>query len=142
MMKVQAGFIPPTPKTDIRKMDTTPAMSFQRLLSSKDKQLSENHLDSLFEQLDNCGKHLTEWKTMDAFYRYKRAVKDVLSELASGYQLVENSSLMTGSTHQTVQIVEVKLLELQQKLLQDEVHHLEILDLIGELKGILVDRRG
>lgn len=102
----------------------------------------ENHLDSLFEQLDNCGKHLTEWKTMDAFYRYKRAVKDVLSELAAGYQLVETSSLMTGSTHQTVQMVDTKLLELQQKLLQDELHHLEILDLIGELKGILVDRRG
>lgn len=142
MMKVQTGFIPPAPKTDVRKMDTTSAMTFQRMLKTKDKQLSENHLDSLFEQLDNCGKHLTEWKTMDAFYRYKRAVKDVLSELAAGYQLVETSSLMTGSTHQTVQMVDTKLLELQQKLLQDELHHLEILDLIGELKGILVDRRG
>lgn len=116
---------------------------FGTLLAVKQTKQSENLLDRLFEELDNCGSQFAEFKTMEAFYRYKQAVKQVVEELShQAYAVVEQSSLRTGNQQQIVRIVDAKLVEMYQKVLTNEATHLEMLALIGELKGILVDRRG
>ena len=137
--------LPSSPTTLIEKKNQpSPSIStFSRILTTKQTKTNENILDSLFAEMDNCGSQLTERKTMETFYRYKKAVRELLDELSrQTYQVSEKTSTRTGVMQQTVRIVDLKLAELYQKILSDETHQLDVLNMIGELKGILVDRRG
>lgn len=142
-MKVQPFQATRLVAPDPSRASQVASSTFGRLLAVKQTKQSENVLDRLFEELDNCGSHFAESKTMESFYRYKQAVKQVVEELShQAYAVVEQTSSRTGSHQQIVRIVDTKLVEMYQKILTDEATHLEMLALIGELKGILVDRRG
>jgi len=142
-MKVNPTFTAPLMPTDAKKLASPAATSFSRLLAVKKTKQDENVLDSLLLELDNCGSQLTERKTMATFYQYKQAVRQLLDELSrQTYEVTEQTSYRTGAEQQIVRVVDKKLAELYQKLLSDEAHQLELLSLIGELKGILIDRRG
>ena len=94
-------------------------------------------------RLETQGKVLVKQRTLENLRDYKKMVKEFIGEAVNGgLQLSEKQSYYSNGntkTHQIVEIVDQKLLELQDEVMNNEDNGLEILQLVGEIKGLLIN---
>lgn len=104
---------------------------------------SKLQLESLMTRLETQGKVLVKQRTLENLRDYKKMVKEFIGEAVNGgLQLSEKQSYYSNGntkTHQIVEIVDQKLLELQDEVMNNEDNGLEILQLVGEIKGLLIN---
>lgn len=114
--------------------------SFSSIMSQSQSKLQ---LESLLSRLENKGRVLVNQRTLENLRDYKKMVKEFIGETVNGgLQLSEKQSYYPNGnmkSHQIVEVIDQKLLELQDEVINNEEKGLEALRLVGEIKGLLIN---
>lgn len=127
------------------QMERNPGQSasFQKIMNSYSKELSHERLQGLLKEIDKQGQQLSEHRTFNELRKYKELVKEFMGEAAKhgvGLHQAETWDFHGGSkTLKTIQLLDRKLIELTDHVLDQQRSSLEILEKIGEIKGLLIN---
>lgn len=117
--------------------------SFSNVMRKSQTKLHLDSLNQLMSRLETQGQRLAAQKTLENLTDYKKVVKQFVGEaLQFGMQLSEKQSFNHHGgmkSHQLVEIVDQTLLDLQEEVLHKEEHGMDVLRLIGEMKGLLIN---
>lgn len=121
----------------------TESISFQEVMSKNRQQTIYDKFTKMVEEIENQGKKLAENRTVDELRKYKKMVKKFMEEaVQNGLQLEEQRGFnRRGRTkiYKIVKEVDKKLIDLTNAVLEKERKGLDILSMVGEVKGLLVN---
>ncbi|MBP1931485.1 YaaR family protein [Ammoniphilus resinae] len=119
------------------------SISFSELMQKKRNEATMEKFHKLIQDIDDQGKVLAETCTVEELRKYKGLVKELLDDtVKNGVALEERQGFnRRGRTkiYKIITEVDKKLLELTDAVLKKEEKGLRILDLVGEIKGMLVN---
>jgi uncharacterized protein len=117
--------------------------TFSSFISKSQSKLQLEALNQLMSRLETQGQILSKQRTIENLRDYKKMVKQFIGEaVGNGLQLSENLSHNPHGgmkSHQLVKIVDRKLLELHEEVIHNEERGMEVLRLVGEIKGLLIN---
>lgn len=135
-------------KTNINRLKSTKSVptesvSFQEVMSKGRQQMVHEKLTQLVQDIEDQGKVLAESRTIDELRKYKKMVKEFMDEaVQNGLQLEERRGFnRRGRTkiYKIVKEVDKKLIDLTNAVLDKEKTSLDILGMVGEIKGLLIN---
>jgi uncharacterized protein YaaR (DUF327 family) len=126
------------------KQDTSmEKISFTEVMAKKREDLVMEKLKKLMEEIEDQGNVLAESQTIEDLRKYKKLVREFLDEaVKNGLALEERRGFnRRGRTkiYKIVTEVDKKLLELTDAVIKKQEKGLRILDLVGEIKGLLIN---
>ncbi|PFP30801.1 hypothetical protein COJ96_02225 [Bacillus sp. AFS073361] len=131
------------PRLSTSERSSTSKASFQKLIDSYSKELTQDHLQELLQDIDQQGQQLSEKPTFHELRKYKDLVKRFMGEVSKngvGLYQTETWDPYGGSkTLKTIQVLDRKLMELSDHVLHQQNANLSIMERIGEIKGLLVN---
>ena len=118
--------------------------SFKFMLASNIEEAElAGRLNTLMEQIDSEGKKLAKRRDVKDMRHYRSLVKDFLNEIVThSHSFSRENFLVRKGRHRVygiIRLVDDNLDQLAQELMRDEKDNLEILNRIGEIKGLLLD---
>ncbi|RNF38738.1 YaaR family protein [Planococcus salinus] len=142
-MRIESQTKIPGDRLQKNTVGTRSTASFANVMRKSQATLHMETLNQLMAAIDAEGQKLSKHKTLENLRDYKNSVKQFLGEAVHhGLQFSEKKSFtMHGDvkTHQLVEVVDQKLMELHDAVLQQEHEGIDTLSLIGEIKGLLVN---
>ncbi|PLS17866.1 DUF327 domain-containing protein [Bacillus sp. M6-12] len=135
-------------KTGINKVKNTnnavtESISFQEVISKNRQQMIYDKMTKLVDEIEEQGKILAENRTVEDLRKYKKKVKQFMEEaVQNGLQLEEQRGFSRrGRTkvYKIVKEVDKKLIDLTNAVLDKEKKGLDILQTVGEIKGLLIN---
>ncbi|MGC4377968.1 YaaR family protein [Fictibacillus sp. Mic-4] len=133
------GFNPLQPKPS----QTAEKVSFAEVMAKGREQQTIEKLNQLMTKIEDQGKVLAEKRTVEELRKYKQLVKEFLEDAVKhGLSLEERRGYnRRGQTkvYQIVQEVDQKITNLTNAVVEGQKSSLDILDVIGELKGLLLN---
>ncbi len=125
------------------KPETYSEVSFKELMSDRRDSKAQERLNNMFEDIKEQGKVLSEKKTVDNLMKYKKMVKDFLNEAVEyGLKLEKRGGFRRGGRSRILKLisqVDKKLLDVTDAVINDEKRGLNILKLVGEIEGLLIN---
>ena len=119
------------------------SISFEAVMDKKRSDLTLESLNQKMKEIENQGSKLVESRTVDNLRKYKKLVKDFLNDaVKNGLQLKEERGFnQYGSTrlYKLVKEVDKKLIDLTDAVLGKEAKGLDLLRMVGEIKGMLIN---
>ncbi len=119
------------------------AATFQQIIGSRSKELKNIHLQGLLKEIEGQGVQLSERPNFQELNKFKGLVKQFMEEVTQkGVGLYQTDSWDPyggNRTLKTVQVIDQKLVELTDSILQQQSDGLSILERIGEIKGLLIN---
>ena len=118
--------------------------SFKFMLASniEESELA-GKLNALMEQIDSEGKKLAKRRDVTDMRHYRSLVKDFLNGIVThSHSFTRENFLDRKGRHRVygiIRLVDDNLDQLAQELMNDEKDNLDILNKIGEIKGLLLD---
>ena len=116
---------------------------FQKTFQSQMHQVKAQELDQLMKAITAQGNKLARFRSFRDLAKFKRMIKGFLQKaVKEGLDLEQSHSFgMDGQTRQLtiVTSVDEKLLELTEEVMNQEKKTVDILGLIGEIKGLLIN---
>ncbi|MGE7763526.1 YaaR family protein [Peribacillus sp. NPDC097895] len=116
---------------------------FQQMVQTQDQKMQIQTLNRLIGDIEGAGQRLVRSRTFRELAKYKALVKRFVKE-AVDYGLVLKQSTSWNQYGQsrplkTVETIDARLVELSEEILNKEKSSLEILEMIGEIKGLLIN---
>jgi uncharacterized protein YaaR (DUF327 family) len=122
---------------------TDPKITFQEIMQKGRDNQAYERLNNLMVKIDEQGKTLAESRTVEELRKYKQLVKEFMEDAVKlGLSLEERKGFnRRGRTkvYKIVREVDSKLLDLTNAVLNKEQKGLNILQLTGEIKGLLIN---
>ncbi|KAF0825030.1 YaaR family protein [Cytobacillus firmus] len=119
------------------------SISFQEVMSKGREQVLYDKFTKMVQEIEDQGKTLSENRTVDELRKYKKLVKKFLEEaVQNGLQLEEQRGFnRRGRTkiYKIVKEVDRKLIDLTNSVFDKEKKGLDILNQVGEIKGLLIN---
>ncbi|AXI07523.1 DUF327 domain-containing protein [Oceanobacillus zhaokaii] len=116
---------------------------FNKMVQSQATNLKQQELEQLMKNITLQGNKLARFRTFRDLAKFKRMIKDFLGETVStGLELQKKHSFGLNGHNQkltTVKEIDEKLLELTEEIMNQEKKTVDILGLIGEIKGLLIN---
>lgn len=118
-------------------------IDFKEKLSEINQQEIKERLDKLMKIIDEHGERLK--KTLDEknLIEYKKRVKDFLKTIQGEFAHAKQSFSWDGRgnmrTYTIIEKIDNKLDSLHQMFMEEQADSLEILNKIGEIRGLLLD---
>lgn len=113
------------------------------LVSRIGEQDLQNVLTHMMEEITMQGDKLAKHRDIKDMKRYRTLVKDFLNEVVNrSHAFARENFLDRKGRHRVygiIRLVDKNLDELAQELVKDEKDNLEILNKIGEIRGLLLD---
>jgi uncharacterized protein len=121
----------------------TEAASFQKLLQENQAGFSKERLQVLLKEIDQHGHRLSRSQTIEDLLAFKQTIRTYLQEVVQhGYSLEEHKGFHPNGREKRlimVKQVDQHLLELSETILEKQATSVELLEKIGEIKGLLVN---
>ncbi|MDF1997220.1 YaaR family protein [Peribacillus frigoritolerans] len=116
---------------------------FQQMVQTQDRKMQIQTLNRLIGDIEWAGQRLVRSRTFRELAKYKALVKRFVKEAVEyGLELKQSTSWNEyGQSRplKTVETIDAKLVELSEEILNKEKSSLEILEMIGEIKGLLIN---
>ncbi|PAK38036.1 YaaR family protein [Peribacillus simplex] len=116
---------------------------FQQMIQTQDQKMQIQTLNRLIGDIEGAGQRLVRSRTFRELAKYKALVKRFVKEAVEyGLELKQSTSWNEygqGRPLKTVETIDAKLVELSEEILNKEKSSLEILEMIGEIKGLLIN---
>ncbi|MEB2631661.1 YaaR family protein [Peribacillus frigoritolerans] len=116
---------------------------FQQMVQTQDQKMQIQTLNRLIGDIEGAGQRLVRSRTFRELAKYKALVKRFVKEAVEyGLELKQSTSWNEyGQSRplKTVETIDAKLVELSEEILNNEKSSLEILEMIGEIKGLLIN---
>ncbi|WP_058305627.1 YaaR family protein [Gracilibacillus massiliensis] len=120
-----------------------PSQRFDTLVKQQSTQMQQAQLQKLMSELTAQGQKIARFRSFKDLATYKRMVKRFVKEAVDyGLTLKQSHSFMLDGDNRKLTIVEEvdeKLVELTESVMDQEKNSIQILDLIGEIKGLLIN---
>ncbi|RWZ50144.1 DUF327 family protein [Halobacillus fulvus] len=117
--------------------------SFDALVQSQSRQMQEVQLQRLLSGITAQGERVARFRSFRDLAKYKRLIKDFVQESVQyGMGLKHSRSFHGhGQTRKltTVETVDEKLAELTEAMMDQEQGSIDLLGIIGEIKGLLIN---
>ncbi|MCA0972736.1 YaaR family protein [Halobacillus litoralis] len=117
--------------------------SFDTLVQSQTRQMQEAQLNQLMSKITSQGERVARFRSFRDLAKYKRLIKDFVGESVQyGMNLKHSRSFSPhGQTRKLtiVESVDEKLAELTDAIMDQEKGSIDLLGLIGEIKGLLIN---
>lgn len=117
--------------------------SFRSVFNQKQTDLTLESLNQMMQEIEDYGNKLVESRTIENLMKYKKIVKDFMNDIVkNGLQLKEQRSFgQFGSSkiYKLVKEVDKKLVEVTDVVLDKQQQGLDLLGLVGEIKGMLIN---
>jgi uncharacterized protein YaaR (DUF327 family) len=131
------------PRLSTTERSSVNTASFEKIMSSYSKELTQDHLHQLLQKIDQQGMQLSEKPTFNELRKYKDLVKQFMGEVTKNgmglYQTESWDPYGGNQTLKTVQVIDRKLMELTDHVLNQQDAGLSLLERIGEIKGLLIN---
>jgi len=118
-------------------------IQFKKSLEDSIKKELRKKLDFLVKEIDREGEHVVRTKTLDSLHKYKKLVQNFLAmAVKNSYLLSEKINLNPRGKQNILILVEKidsSLEELMQMVVDKEVDNLNLLEKVGEIRGMLID---
>ncbi|MFD1362605.1 YaaR family protein [Lentibacillus salinarum] len=133
--------IDPTVRTE--RTPTEGRTSFNDMVQSRTHQLKQQEIQQLMESITRQGDKLARFRSVRDLIKFKRMVKHFLKETTGSALALQTSRnfRMDGQSQQLaiVKAVDDKLVELTDDVMNEEQKTIDLLGLIGEIKGLLIN---
>ena len=143
IQRLQGNIKSPLPNVKDRKAEKNP---FSEMMQTEQAKTFNRQMGIMLEQLDQQGRRLMEHQTIPELKEYKRLVREIITELKDhGLNLHEERSFGSDGrlkTHQLIEKIDKKLVEMTDQMLQQEQKPLSLLDMAGEIKGMIIHLYG
>lgn len=131
-------------RTEQKVKATEPKISFQEIMQKgRENREAYSRLEKLLTKIEEQGKTLAETRTVEELRKYKQMVKEFMDDAVKlGLSLEEHKGFnRRGRTkvYKIVREVDRKLLDLTDAVLNEQKRSLDILAMVGEIKGLLVN---
>lgn len=127
------------PKEEVAK----DSIQFQAVMGQKRNETTYDRLTKKVAEIETQGKKLADTHSVENLRKYKKMVKDFMEDaIKNGLELTEHRGFnQRGSTkvYKLVKEVDKKLIDLTNEVLDKEKKGLDILGLVGEIKGMLIN---
>ena len=143
-MEIKVGQIPaPDPIQPAAQAQPTDGTFKFMLASNIGESELQTKLSALMEQISVEGEKLYKRRDVKDMRHYRSLVKDFLNEVVThSHEFSRENFLDRRGRHRVygiVRLVDENLDQLAQELMKDEKDNLEILNKIGEIRGLLLD---
>ncbi|PKF85814.1 DUF327 domain-containing protein [Bacillus sp. BA3] len=116
---------------------------FQQMVQTQDQKMQIQTLNRLIGDIEGAGQRLVRSRTFRELAKYKALVKRFVKEAVEyGLELKQSTSWNEyGQSRplKTVETIDARLVDLSEEILNKEKSSLEILEMIGEIKGLLIN---
>ncbi len=116
---------------------------FSRKLSEASAGAHERHIADSIDKIYEQGKRLSEKADLKELHIYKEMIKELVSETVSNAYEFTKSSQFGGrgrnKVYAIINKVDEKLDEMTQMVLNKEKDNIELLSMVDDIKGMLVD---
>lgn len=142
--QARGSSVPSTVQTGVGQRAGS-AQGFATLLDSAVSRREEEELDQLFDEVTATGEQLVTEGSLEAALRYKQSVKKMMDRVVK--QALQTTGAVavdrTGRRKQflTVDEIDKHLLALTEAMIGKQKEPLDLLHLIGEIKGLLISLR-
>jgi uncharacterized protein len=130
-------------KLDKKNQVATESISFTEVMAKKRENVLHEKFVNMAKEIEDQGKVLSESRTVEDLKKYKKMVKSLLEEAVNNALQLENQRGFNrrGRTkvYKIVKEVDSKLVQLTNEVLQKEQKGLNILNLVGEVQGLLIN---
>lgn len=117
--------------------------SFGKMVNTEALKVKQEGIEKLVQDIENQGEKLSRFRTFRELTKFKRMVKSFLQETVyKGLDLQKSSSFSFEGHHSTLALVKEvddKLIELTDDVMNHEKKTVDLLGVIGEIKGLLVN---
>lgn len=117
--------------------------SFNEMVQSQTHQLKQQELQQLMKNLTIQGNKLARFRSSRDLLKFKRMVKHFFQETVyNGFELQTSRNVSMDGHSQKLAIlkeVDEKLVALTEEMMNDEKKTVDLLGLVGEIKGLLVN---
>ncbi|WP_017185069.1 YaaR family protein [Alkalibacillus haloalkaliphilus] len=122
---------------------TNAKSSFQSVVGQETQKLKETELNRLLADLTKQGEKVAKFRSFQDLGKYKKMVRQFIQETVnSGLDLEQSRKWDLEGGSQTLSLVKQiddKLIELTDDVLDQEKDSIDVLDVIGEIKGMLLN---
>lgn len=119
------------------------SVQFQSIMDEEQSETTYDRLAKKVEEIEAQGEKLANSQTIDNLRKYKKMVKEFLSDVVSnGLELSQRFGFNqrgSSSMYRLVKDVDKKLIELTDEVIAKEKKGLDIVNLVGEIKGMLIN---
>lgn len=125
-----------------RGMRQASKLSFSQTLHQQEARLHEEAVSDLISTIDRAGDELVQHRTIAHLLAYKKLIRQLLEEAQRGLKWVQRDGTYARGrikVYHLIEQVDARLLQLTEELLESEADHLELLALVGEIKGLLIE---
>ena len=140
VQRIQAGTLN---KTEAKEETAKSSISFSSVMDSRRTDVTYERLTKKMAEIETQGAKLADTRSVENLRKYKKMVKDFLDDaVKNGLELKEQRGFsQRGSTkvYKIVKEVDRKLIDLTNEVLDKEKKGLEVLDLVGEIQGMLIN---
>lgn len=144
-MDVQAALNKPIPNANVNRGNSTQNKNhFEEFVAKETRKEISGKLTDLMNGIEKQGNKLNQSQSIDNLKKYKKQVKEFMNYVKKNAIKLEHNeefnSFGYSKPMQMIKKTDEKLIELTDQLLQKEENSgLRVLELIGEIKGLLVD---
>jgi uncharacterized protein len=129
----------------IEKKESIPAesISFTEVMGKKREEVLYAKMTKMMQDIEGQGKVLSTSQTVEDLKKYKKLVKEFLDDAVNnGLKLEEQRGFnRRGRTkvYKIVKEVDSKLIDLTNAVLDKEKNGLKILNMVGEIQGLIIN---
>lgn len=125
------------------KLGSTSGVKFNELVQKHDQKMQMEKLQQLLTDIDYAGERLMRSRTFKDLAKFKSLVKRFVKETVDfGMELKQSHSwnqFGQGRSLTIVETIDQKLVELTEEMMKNEEKSLDLLEKIGEIKGLLIN---
>ncbi|MEN1966481.1 YaaR family protein [Lentibacillus sp. N15] len=131
------------PTTNHNRSSAAEKPSFDGVMASQTQKMKYQELQQLMDNITRQGDKLARFRSFRDFVKFKRLVKGFLQETVhSGLALQSGHSFQLDTQSRKLSIVkevDEKLVELTEEMMSQEKKTVDLLGMIGEIKGLLIN---
>ncbi|WP_188207383.1 YaaR family protein [Alkalibacillus aidingensis] len=128
-------------KNNVKKPGSMP--SFQKVVGQETQKLKESELSRLLNDLTKQGEKVAKFRSFQDLGKYKRMVRQFIQEAVNyGLELEQSRSWDMDGGNRTLTLVKQiddKLIQLTDDVIDQEKESIDVLNVIGEIKGLLMN---
>lgn len=118
-------------------------LSFQDMLKQQNTRMTVEQMSRLLSEIETQGQRLNRLRTARELKSYKKLIQRFMQEAVQhGVDLEDQTSLTARGRERKLKLLrqlDEKLMALTDEVLQHEGASIDLLDRIGEIKGLLVN---
>ncbi|MEH7883422.1 YaaR family protein [Bacillus sp. JJ1609] len=130
-------------KTGMKEAVAKDSISFSEVVSQRRTDVTFERLSKKMKEIEDQGTKLVDTRSVENLKKYKKLVKDFMEDaVKNGLELKEHrgfSQRGSSKIYKLVKEVDSKLIDLTNTVLDKEKKGIDLLGLVGEIQGMLIN---